>query len=69
MRCHIPPDELRRLQARDEAVAEAAVEAGEEPPLTTSVLGDDLVTLDPSGSGDDLLDDDLLPRGDAAPPA
>ena len=69
MRCHIPPDELRRLQARDEAAAEAAVEAGEEPPLKTSVLGDDLFTLDPGGTGQDLLDDDLQPRGDAAPPA
>ena len=33
MRCHIPADELRRLQARDEARAIAAVEAGEEPPV------------------------------------
>ena len=36
MRCHIPADELRRLQARDEARAIAAVEAGEEPPLMTA---------------------------------
>jgi peptide/nickel transport system ATP-binding protein len=69
MRCHIPADELRRLQARDEAIAEAAVEAGKEPPLETSVLGGEVV-LEPSpGDGDELLDDDLLPRGDAAPPA
>jgi hypothetical protein len=69
MRCHIPADELRRLQARDEAIAEAAIQKGEEPPLETSVLGGDVV-LEPSrGDGDDLIDDDLLPRGDAAPPA
>ena len=41
MRCHIPADELRRLQARDEAVAEAAIEAGEEPPVFTSVLAEE----------------------------
>jgi peptide/nickel transport system ATP-binding protein len=69
MRCHIPADELRRLQARDEAIAEAAIEAGEEPPLETSVLGGEVVLEPSKGDGDDLIDDDLLPRGDAAPPA
>ena len=69
MRCHIPPSELRRLQARDEAIAEAAVEAGEEPPLETSVLGGDLVLEPAVGDGDDLIEEDLLPKGDAAPPA
>jgi peptide/nickel transport system ATP-binding protein len=34
MRCHIPADQLRVLQARAEAEAVAAVEAGEEVPVT-----------------------------------
>jgi peptide/nickel transport system ATP-binding protein len=63
MRCHIPADELRRLQAHDEAVAVAAIEAGEEPPLETSVLGED--PLAAPGSATSF--DDMPPDG--APPA
>jgi peptide/nickel transport system ATP-binding protein len=62
IRCHIPADELRRLQARDEAVAEAAVEAGEEPPLTTSVLAEDpLVEPTPPAPFDPMPPDGVPP--------
>ncbi|MEX1172342.1 MAG: ABC transporter ATP-binding protein [Chloroflexota bacterium] len=37
MRCHIPADELRRLQTADEAAAEAAKASGEVTPVVPSV--------------------------------
>ena len=66
MRCHIPADELRRLQARDEAIAEAAVEAGEEPPVETSVLGGE-IAVDPTAADPPAPFDPMPPDG--APPA